>query len=184
MKPQASPEYDLSNPLGAAQAADAEYETCRFGAFDLSDLRGSIEYKTVKLKASKIVRSVRAGRKAKLRCASHRDTVPAATAFQRPKGAIRGLRQGLALARAGRKAKLRCGSHRDTVPAATAFQRPQGALRVLLTAGARFMSRFNLVEKLLKRWKSGGWRNKKPQPPGDSRGRGQSFPHKWVEIFF
>ena len=26
--------------LGAAQAADAEYETCRFGAFDLSDLRG------------------------------------------------------------------------------------------------------------------------------------------------
>ena len=61
------------------------------------NLQGSIEYKTVKLKASKIVRSARTRRKAKLQCVCHRDTVPGATAFQRPEGAIRGLRQGLAL---------------------------------------------------------------------------------------
>ena len=46
--------------LGAAQAADAEYETCRFGAFDLSDLRGpsigaaqaaGTEYETCRFRA-------------------------------------------------------------------------------------------------------------------------------------
>ena len=61
------------------------------------NLRGSIEYKTAKLQASNFVRSVRTRRKAKLQCVCHRDTVPAATAFQRPEGARRGLRQGLAL---------------------------------------------------------------------------------------